>query len=376
MSVPDWKQYLKSLMLMILNQVKRENGRFITIKDGDADLFIQTMLVKPEKFQRMDYSKAMTYLRGHFLWQMNDGWDTEGEVPDNVYLLLNSNLLVDRLYQGLVFSFHQSVNVYRKSQKLDTIEFRVFKSGLGKIFAEPRLFYPIMQRAFNNGRYRHLNGNELELKYKMDGTSDYYLMIEDKLLLFEFKDNILGDRFKYSHDMNLIRDEILHRLCNPGSTDEDDHRKGVYQLMDTVHDLDTTTKYDVEGIKIGDFKTIYLIVVVTDTAFCANGVNAIITKEYKKNVLPQYAFKHDFILHTPIVINIDTLINIAKRISDGFWKFEDMLDGYLRSIAVDEIASTSTFDGYVLDEYIHKGKFDENSATYIFGDDLKPLLDY
>lgn len=39
------------------------------------------------------------------------------------------------------------------------------------------------------------------------------------------------------------------------------------------------------------------------------------------------------------------------------------------------VAVATTFDGFVIDEYIHKAKFDEKNATYIFGDDLKPLLD-
>jgi hypothetical protein len=375
MGVPDWKQYLKSLMLMILNHVKRENGRFITVKDGEKDTFIKTMLVDPAAFKEMDYVKALKYLRGHFLWQMNAGWDTEGKVPNNTYLLLNSNLLVDRLYQGLLFSFCESMNNYRKSVGLKKISFPVYKSTIGEHFTEPRLFYPIMQRAFNNARYKCMTGNALKDEYHMDGISDYYIIAGDKLMLFELKDALLGDDFKYSHDMQLIKSEVIHRLCNPGSDEKDDNRKGVYQLMDTIRDLDESSKYDEAGIKIEDIKTIYPILVITDSAFSANGVNAVITREYQTNVLPQYSYKHGFKLHTPIIINIDTLMNIAHRISTGFWKFEDMLEGYLRSAAEHEIAAATTFDGFVIDEYIHKTKFDEKNATYIFGDDLKPLLD-
>lgn len=376
MGVPDWKQYLKSLMLMILNHVKRENGRFITVKDGEKDPFIKTMLVDPTVFREMDYPQALKYLRGHFLLQMNAGWDTEGMVPDNTYLLLNSNLLVDRLYQGLLFSFCDSMNRYRKSVGQKKIGFPVFKSTLGENFTERRLFYPIMQRTFNNVRYRHLAGNALKEHYHMDGTSDYYIIVENKLMLFEFKDALLGDDVKYSHDMQLIKSEVIHRLCNPGSDAKDDNRKGVYQLLDTIQDLDTSNKYDEVGIRIENIKTVYPILVITDSAFSANGVNAIITREYQTSALPQYSFIHGFKLNTPIIINIDTLMNIAHRISTGFWKFEDMLDGYLKSATVHEIAAATTFDGFVIDEYIHKTKFDEKGATYIFGDDLKPLIDY
>ena len=183
-----------------------------------------------------------------------------------------------------------------------------------------------------------------------------------------------GDTFKYSHDMQLIVHEILHRICNPGSSADDDNRKGVYQLIDTVIDLDSTSKYDKTGISIENAQTIYPIVVVTDTAFSANGVNAVVTKEFKRSILPTCAFMHDFQIRTPIVIHIDTIMNIAKQVSDGHWKFEEMLEGYLHSIEQDDMAVASTFDGFVVDEYIHKEKFDGGGVLYIYGDDLKMIL--
>lgn len=331
------------------------------------------MLVKPEKFQGMEYKDALKYLRGHFLWQVNADWNTEGVIPDNEYILLNSNLLVDRLYQGMLFSFCSSMNKCRKRKGEKVLEFKDFKGSLGKVFSEPRLFYPIMGRVFNNERYKCVSGNELEAKYKIKGTSDYYIQVEDKLMLFEFKDTLLGDTYKYSHDMQLIVHEILHRICNPGSS-ADDNRKGVYQLIDTVIDLDSTSKYEKTGIRIENAQTIYPIVVVTDTAFSANGVNAVVTKEFKRSILPTCAFMHDFQIRTPIVIHIDTIMNIAKQVSDGHWRFEEMLEGYLHSIEQDDMAVASTFDGFVVDEYIHKEKFDEDGVLYIYGDDLKMIL--
>lgn len=372
MGVEDWKQYLRILGLMITTQVK--HGRFLRIKDGENDPFIQNMLVKPEKFQGMEYKDALKYLRGHFLWQVNADWNTEGVIPDNEYILLNSNLLVDRLYQGMLFSFCSSMNKCRKRKGEKVLEFKDFKGLLGKVFSEPRLFYPIMGRVFNNERYKCVSGNELEAKYKIKGTSDYYIQVENKLMLFEFKDTLLGDTYKYSHDMQLIVHEILHRICNPGSSADDDNRKGVYQLIDTVVDLDSTSKYDKTGISIENVKTIYPIVVITDTAFSANGVNAVVTKEFKRSILPTCAFMHDFQIRTPIVIHIDTIMNIAKQVSDGHWRFEEMLEGYLHSIEQDDMAVASTFDGFVVDEYIHKEKFDEDGVLYIYGDDLKMIL--
>lgn len=372
MGVEDWKQYLRTLGLMITSQVK--HGRLIKIKDGETDPFIQSMLAKPGIFQGLTYEEALKYLRGHFLWQVNAGWDTEGMIPDNEYLILNSNLLVDRLYQGMLFSFCRSMNKCRKKKGEKEFDFKDFKGVLGKVFSEPRLFYPIMGRVFNNERYKCVSGNELEATFKISGTSDYYIQVDDKLMLFEFKDTLLGDKFKYSHDMHKIVDEVLHRICNPGSSKDDDNRKGVYQLIDTVKDLDSTSKYDKTGISIENIKTIYPIVVITDTAFSANGINAVVTKEYKKSILPTCNFKHDFQLKKPIVMHIDSIMNIAKQVSDGHWRFEEMLDGYLHSIEQDEMAIASTFDGFVVDEYIHKEKFDENGVLYIYGDDLKLIL--
>ena len=219
MGVEDWKQYLRILGLMITSQVK--HGRFLKIKDGETDPFIQTMIVNPRIFQGLEYKEALQYLREHFLWQVNADWDTQGVIPDNEYLLLNSNLLVDRLYQGMLFSFCSSMNKYREKQGQKEIRMDGFRGKLGKEFSEPRLFYPVMERVFNNERYKCVSGNELEAKYKIDGTSDYYIQVGDKLMLFEFKDTLYGMTPTIMYEIYYLINVLIHMENGKVSTTYD-----------------------------------------------------------------------------------------------------------------------------------------------------------
>lgn len=52
---------------------------------------------------------------------------------------------------------------------------------------------------------------------------------------------------------------------------------------------------------------------------------------------------------------------LAHHICTRSEKFEDILDGYLKSSAEHEIAKAATFDVLVLGVYIFKTKFDEKT---------------
>lgn len=368
MHVADWREYLKPILMIVINTIY--HGAHVKINPNGLDAYLETMLIQPEDIKDMDYKAAFHYMRGHFIWKATTDWNTPGRGADNTYVILNSNLLVDRIFQGLLFSFLKSINKYNEIHDLPTISLPDYKTSIGEDFTEHHLLYTIMGRAFANERYDAIAGREM----KMDGSSDYYVKVGDKLLIFELKDSLIADDKKFSHDIEKIKAVLLERLCNEGSKEEkDNHRKGLYQLMNTITAIDEH-KYDGKGINVNEIKTIYPILVVTDTAFCANGVNAFIAKYYEHTVRKKFQFQHDFAVCNPIIIHIDTLITSARYISDGTWHFEEMLDRYLGYCSIHAFAATSPFDTFVTDHYARNTPIRKDDALYVFGDDLKMLL--
>ena len=86
-------------------------------------------------------NQGMAFLRNKFLLK----------VTDKIYLLLNVNLLIDKMYQGMKFDFFRSVKDHnlltKEGKKYET--YPQFNSVLGTVFSEPKMLYPLMHKCFD-----------------------------------------------------------------------------------------------------------------------------------------------------------------------------------------------------------------------------------
>lgn len=293
---------------------------------------------------------AISYLRNHFLYPMGE----------KKFLLLNANFLIDKIYQGVKFDLYSSINKHNIKRR-DGEDYDGppnFSSILGEEFSESHLLYAYMQKIFS-GKYSALyTGAELKAR-EVPAKPDLYMRIGKSLFLFEFKDLTLGDTIRYSTDINKIKAAIKDRIC----LYTDRKRKGAGQLHKTIENI---VNHSMDGIDsdVQHVETIYPIVVVTDRAFSAIGVQNLVVAESEK--FPTIDFKG--MITIPIVVDFDALINLSYRFHEGKLQIENVIKDYLLSGR----ARLTPFVAYVEDTYWRGKKgMSEAEIKFLYGDMIK-----
>lgn len=293
---------------------------------------------------------AISYLRNHFLYPMGE----------KKFLLLNANFLIDKIYQGVKFDLYYSIQKHgiKKRDGGDYERYPVFSSILGEEFSESHLLYTYMQKTFS-GKYSALyTGEELKAR-KVPAEPDLYMRIGKSLFLFEFKDLSLGDPIKYSPDVNKIKDGIKERICLYTKK----KKKGAGQLHKTIENI-VDHLMDAIDPDVQQVERIYPIVVVTDRAFSAIGVQNFVTSESEK--FPPIDFNG--LIAIPIVVDFDALIMLSYRFHEGKLQLEDVLKDYLLSGR----ARLTPFSAYVEDTYWRGKKgMPEEEIKFLYGDKIK-----
>ena len=270
----NWKEYLLRLFSFFEASLKSMDIRIDSSNRDIISFFNQYAIDVADSALKTicNLENGVSYLRNHFVLKYSD----------NLFFLLNANLLVDKIYQGLKFDFYQTITAHNllspqgKKYKL----LPEFNSVLGDLFSETYLLYPLLQKCFCDkgillqGKFLH--------EIIGEGEPDSYLRVNENLFIFEFKDLTLGDNVKFSQNADTINNEILKRLC----CDEVDHtgtrkRKGGGQLLATINEIVNGHDYD-DIDDITSVKRIFPIIITTDPAFSSLGVNAIVIDEFIK----------------------------------------------------------------------------------------------
>ena len=105
---------------------------------------------------------------------------------------------------------------------------------------------------------------------------------------------------------------------------------------------------------------IYPIVVVTDRAFSAIGVQALVIRESSK--FPPTMFEG--FVAIPIVVDFDTLIDMSYRLHTGAVEFEALFQDYLFLCKT----KIQPFSGYIRERYKRKGAkaFTTEEVRYLY----------
>ena len=294
---------------------------------------------------------GIKYLRDHFLYAL----------PDGNYLLLDANLLIDKIYQGIKFDFYKTIqghgllNANGKPFK----DLPEFNSTLGTVFSEKHLLYAILENTYNGGNAVQYTGEELK-QHGFDGEPDYYLRIEDTLFLIEYKDLLFPDTLRYSDDVAKIKKGILDRLCKD---DDVNPRKGGGQLLYTIDKILNQGILNNMDVGITDVKHIFPLIVTTDRAFSAMGVNLTIIEEFDRILKRKYTFEQPVMIYAPVVLNIDTLISVSYRLHTASLQLSDLLLQYLTK----NWKNLSSFDNFVFDEYKENSKERPAALEHLLG---------
>ena len=352
-NVENWGEYIMLLF----------NGYFYSIKDciiphgnNSENKFLSQFLIDTDDTTLATLwdigNKGFEYFYNHFLYMM----------PNGDFLLLDANLLIDKLYQGLKFDLFQTIQKHcllnKKGKHYKDIS--EFNSTLGTIFSERHLLYELIDKIYNKSNIIKFTGEELKAA-GIEGEPDYYLRIEDDLFLIEYKDLIFPDSLRYSDNIDDIKQGIINRLC----LDDGIKRKGGGQLLFNIDRILNHNLMDNIDIRWKSVKRIFPLIVTTDRAFSAMGVNFCVIESFDQIMKRKYSFKQPVLIFKPVILNIDSLIILSYRLNKSILQLSDVLYDYIML----NWKNISSFDNYVYDKY-KESKTDLTGSIHFLLEDL------
>lgn len=346
-----WQEYIGRIFIFYAQSL---NGRFVKVDTTNIqdNAFFDQYCVNINDCLNLDEDrKALNYFRDHFLI----------ECGNKNYMLLNANLLVDKIYQGVRFDLYKTIETHKiKNKKNNRYNgYPDFSSCIGTDFSEPMLLYRLMTKTFGRNCSKLLTGKELKSQ-GIEAEPDLYMRIGNVLYLFEFKDVTLGDKFKYSSDIQTIKKAICERICLL----DGEKRKGAGQLHHTINALIKDHVMDVIDPEIKEVTDIVPIVVTTDRAFSAIGVQALVTEEYSK--FPTVNFNG--FISVPIVMELDTIIDLSYRLNAGIIDFKDVIKKYM----YEKYSNLQPFGTFIYDNIKRKGNVITNDESdFLFAEIIK-----
>lgn len=240
---------------------------------------------------------------------------------DGKYAILKWTFFLQHLFYKI---YYQLFLLY-KTKYNQKLAFANYKSSISKLISEKILFRKVIEKSFNTKGVFIKFDDE-----KISGFPDCYLRYNNSILLFEFKDNSIGDDFIENDTYDYVRSYIDERFIKNKKK-----AKGILQLANSIDYLNKNIE-KIDTLLLNKYKQksldIYPIIVVSDEMFSQSAVESYITKEFAKIKLqPQNInFRN---IKDLIIINISSLIdyslssekknyvNVIKEYSDKKKKF-------------------------------------------------------
>lgn len=320
--VSHWTEYIEMIFTLVHNNLMDNNEPWV-IKASDPrivayleDACIDISMAQSSS-ELADEQNWLNYFRNKFLLKSNDG-----------FILLNLNLLIDKIYQGLFFDY-KNVMVAKGCTNTKTIH-----DKKGQIFSEPYLLYPLLYAIGSNSYDKVLSENRLiALGKEKKSLPDFYMRKGSIALLFEFKDVTLGNSSKYSEDTDEIIRNINKRLCiqKEKENGETSQREGVAQLLHSIDRIYNQGLLAEIDPNYNCAETIFPIVITTDRAFSAAGVNLLLTEGFS-NIYNKSSIKklQKFIIK-PVIVEYDTLLSCMSELRNHHTDLCSMLWEYVSS---------------------------------------------
>ena len=381
-NVSNWKDYIRIHFGFFETSLK---SPAINVKGApDAVIkFMQPYLVNQSQLPLEDSLKGRipTLLRNQFLLQST--------LDPDVILVLSSDLLVDKIYQGLKFDFASLAKTYgiKDSKGLEITQKRV-NSELGNKFSEEKILYSVMDMLFSDrSDLIRKSGSETKMCFDKDGKSepDYYLRKGQNLMLFENKDVLFPDDAKFSGQLLMLKESISSKVASYKKVKNEKgkikrQKEGLGQIYYNIIRMkdrpDLYRKFDSDCNMV---KNIYPVLITYDKAYSAIGVNEYINKkipELKKKILGFFKKEKghsvgigDYNIQKSVIIDIDTLIMYALLLKKQQLDLFDLIDEYFSKSAPGE-PNLSSFYAFMMD-YHSLGAQGEEFIKLLYGDILE-----
>lgn len=381
-NVSDWKDYIRIHFGFFEPSLKSP----AIDMDGAPEAvikFMQPYLLDQSQLPIKDNLKGQMpkVLRTKFLLQ--------SQIKPNIILILSSDLLVDKIYQGLKFDFGSIAQTYgiKDIKGREITQLRI-NGELGSQFSEETMLYSVLDMIYGNRTdVVRMPGAVTKPVFQNEGGSepDYYLRKGHSLVLFENKDVLFPDTDKYSGQLLKLKQAITSKIAKFGKELDEkgklvQKKEGLGQIFYNIIRLkdrpDLYYKFDPDCESV---KKIYPVLITYDKAYSAFGVNEYINKKVpiiKKRILKYYKENSnrtitigEYDIQKPIIIDIDTLIMYALLLQKQELDLLDLIDEYFDKTDADE-PNLSSFYTFMMDDH-RLGAQGEEFIKLLYGDVLE-----
>ena len=334
--VNDWREYLMKLFELYFKSI------------GIKEQQLSSQITPFEEQYAIDLSQMtndetlnIMWLRDHFLVKRADG----------TFLVINNNLIIDKMYQGLKFDLFKTAKNHHLTIDGDEIKsVDKLNEKLGQDFSEEYLLYDLMEKIYSGHQVIKFKGKELQ--GKIDAEPDYYLRQGKQLLLIEHKDVLISEIKKQETDVSMMIDALSDKICR--EKDEKKGRKGGPQLLYTIDGIfkrESMQHLDSDAKKAN---LVYPVVTVLDSAFSSLGVALATVRKFCEQAQGYDTIKEELTHVAPItIIDIDTLFILSKRLHDGELDLFNLIGEYQRVLCTKskDVYEQPSFSSFIADNY-------------------------
>lgn len=279
------QQYIYKVLISVFGQRESKTQKYKCVYQVDEEVNYNEFWIQDLSDQNnIEEEVIIKHLREKPILRFNDG----------TYCIPNFNFLIDKFRNGLLFDF------YYGSGLNSDILFKDFKNDFGDNYSEKQLFYGLMDEMVRD----HPNIKMLKSNQDIGHDFDLYLRIDNKILLFEFKDYLMNDKTKNSGVEKIQKYINEHFVSNERS-----RPKGVTQLINVINQLKDNVNCfeDIESCGIDKKRLIiFPIIVFSDKAFSIPVLNQHLSSIFKSQMGTQHG--NFYMVYNPVMIHINTII--------------------------------------------------------------------
>jgi len=246
------------------------------------------------------------------------------KVEEDKYLILDSVLVVNRIYNSMFFELLSIANHNIDLNLAGDKFFRVYTTE----FIEQYLCYSLLDRIYEKSRYLNLSGFKIKEKFHVDTEPDYYVRNGNKIFLFEVKGSIVKGPAKQSFTFTNIEKELKEKYLFDTQKNENKAIKQLAERTKILLEQSEKAKYDPyfnpKNIRV------FPILLVSEIILTTTGVNHLLNEWWQQEIENDEVLKKSASrIHDLVILDIDTLILFSLEFENSPRLIEEFILEYL-----------------------------------------------
>ncbi|MBI3091815.1 MAG: hypothetical protein HYY96_14230 [Candidatus Tectomicrobia bacterium] len=254
-------------------------------------------------------------------------------VGSDVFTCLDIDFLVDKLYVGLFWEYHDSLGNEEKDLLHEAFGL-AFDNYMESRFNQ--LFRDQGGQTITCGRIKKTNGEEV---------CDYLVCVNSTLFLFEFKTSPLNADAKYSYSVEKLRSDLDRKYVQ----NERGKAKAVRQLVNAIKYVGSEDGRELlsgKGIDLGGIKRIIPIIVTFDECLGLGLVRCYLDRKFWEHY-EMVGCPQEIVVSELVLLTVEDVEVLESLHLSGRSLFQEIMD-YLEYIGRNRI---SGFNDYLAQNY-------------------------